>query len=90
MQQERLPQQSTTVLVKWKLKYILPNGVWLPIKGSSDIIVFGKVSSQRLQAAAKLVNGFKDPFDNAYIYEVGYNGKLIAQYDKQLKRFVML
>lgn len=83
-----MTQKTETPLLRWKLKYILPNGVWLPLKGSADIVIFGKNSSQRLNAAKKLISGFKDPFDNAYIYEVGYNGKLIAQYDKQLQRFV--
>jgi len=80
---------TSAPVVKWKLKYILPNGVWLPTKGASDLIIFGRNSSERLKAACKLVSGFKDPIDNAYIYEVGYNGKMIAQYDKTLKRFLM-
>jgi hypothetical protein len=58
-------------------------------RGASDLIIFGRNSSERLKAACKLVSGFKDPIDNAYIYEVGYNGKMIAQYDKTLKRFLM-
>ncbi|WP_044171687.1 hypothetical protein [Flectobacillus major] len=80
---------TTAPLVKWKLKYILPNGVWLPLKTSNDIIVFGKNSSQRLTSAAKLVGGFKDPFDDAFIYEVGQNGQMIAKYDKDLRRFIL-
>lgn len=80
---------TTAPAIKWKLKYILPNGVWLPQRTSNDIIVFGKNSSQRLAAAAKLVKGFKDSFDNAYIYECGHNGQMIAQYDKDLRRFIL-
>jgi hypothetical protein len=79
---------ASTVLAKWKLKYVTPKGIWLPLKGRPDIIVFGKTSSQRLASARKLVSGFKDEFDNAYIYEADYNGKMIAAWDKDLQRFI--
>lgn len=81
---------TTSFLInKWKLKYVLPSNTWIPQFGRPDILVFGKCSSQRLQAAKKLVSGFKDEFDNAYIYEVGFHGKLVATYDKDLKKFIL-
>lgn len=80
---------SLALQTEWKLKYILPNGIWLPQKGQKDITIFGKLSSKRLKYAQKLVHGFKDQFDSAYLYEVGENGIMIAFYDKQLQSFVL-
>lgn len=83
-------QTATTSLIKkWKLKFILPNGVWIPQFGKPDFILFGKNSSQRLQSGKKMVMGFKADFDNAYIFEEDFHGKTIATYDKSLKKFIL-
>lgn len=82
-------QSLSTLNTPWKLKYILPNGVWIPQKGKCDIIIYGKLSSQRLKYAQKLVNGFRDIFDSAYLYEVGENGSIIATFNKQSKVFIL-
>lgn len=80
---------TTSLTKKWKIKHITPGGVWLPQKGKSDCILFGNTSSERIKNANKLRLEFKGELDQSYIYEVGEDGKLIATFKPNIKRFIL-
>lgn len=80
---------SVSLAKKWKLKLVTAGGIWLPQRGKPDWIIFGDNSSKRLDNGKKMVIGFTGQIDNAYIYEVGEEGKLIATFKPELKRFVL-
>jgi hypothetical protein len=72
--------------IKWKIKIIRCNGVWYPLKHQPDRIMHGDTSSQRIRSGNKFISIWTD-FDNAYLYEVGEQGRRMATYNHETKKF---
>lgn len=86
---------------KWKIKYYLVDkdtGVahWHPSLSSKvEYKVHGNTKYERTKCAVKMLEGFIEKYlkpnqevENALICEVGFNGVVVAQYDKNSKNFM--